>query len=148
MRTLGQDVNGVWTDGNCLFHAVWLQLQPELAFVSVDDLRAWAVGFLRHDPDIQNIGAVNDAYLATMQQPGTWGGALEAFALAHSIGVQIDVYCTNIQGNPVITFNAERATTIRLNYDGTHYTVGRVIPAPQTSTSISTSTSTSTAGPK
>lgn len=133
-HTMDRDANGVFTDGNCLFHAIWLQMQPQLEFRSVDCLREQAVGYLRIDPDIQAMGAVTDEYLAAMLQPGVWGGALEAFALAYVLGVRIVIQCEGVAGNAVVSFNEAAHQTVSLRYNGSHYTLGSALPpAPKPS---------------
>lgn len=119
------DVHGIPKDGNCLFHSIWAGLNSALpeavGFVSNEDLRRMAVGFLRHDPEIQALGVVDLAYLQTMQQNGAWGGELEAMALAHVWGVRITVNGPTY----TITYNQAAQNGFNIYYDGVgHYSIG------------------------
>jgi OTU-like cysteine protease/Agrobacterium VirD5 protein len=121
------DRHGIPMDGNCLFHSVWHALQtnvPNAGFFTNDDLRRQAVGYLRHDPDVQELGVADASYLSVMSETGTWGGELEAMALAHVWGVSITVHGPAY----TITYNssATSAFPIHLYYNGTHYSVGQL----------------------
>ena len=119
------DPYGIPKDGNCLFHSIWYVLQtnvPNAGFFTNDDLRRQAVGYLRHDPDVQDAGVADASYLSVMSESGTWGGELEAMALAHVWGVAITVHGPEYE----ITYNSEATSglPIQLYYDGMHYSIG------------------------
>jgi Agrobacterium VirD5 protein/OTU-like cysteine protease len=129
------DINGIPMDGNCLFHSIWAGLnsihRDGIGFVSNDMLRQQAVGYLRHDPGIQALGVVNAEYLQTMGQNGTWGGELEALALAYVWGVRITV--VGYQGqNPSfqLSYNqsAREGFTIHYYREDSHYTTRPLSP--------------------
>jgi len=124
------DIHGIPQDGDCLFHAIRSRLHfhsngamPDL---SVHELRARAVGFLRYDPDFHATGLATHAYLDAMARPGTWGGGPEIMALAQIFGICICV----IAPTYTIAFNEQsRERTITIYYYGVgHYSTGPTGP--------------------
>jgi hypothetical protein len=115
------DRNGIPMDGNCLFHSIWAGLHsimPDaVGFVTNDMLRKQAVGFLRCDPEINDLGILTHAYLDAMGQDSTWGGELEAMALAHVWGVRITVRAKNY----TITYNQAAHAGFDIYYGDSHY---------------------------
>ena len=120
------DQYGIPKDGNCLFHSIHDRLNAvgrNVVGVTADDLRHQAVQYLRDDPDIQQLGIVTWVYRQRMWQSGTWGGELEALALAYVWGVQITVIGPGYQ----IVYNRGRTDQITIYYDGVgHYSIGRI----------------------
>lgn len=117
------DIWGIPKDGNCLFHSIWWGLnaiRDNLGFVSNQTLREQAVGFLRTDRELHDLGAVDAEYLSDMATNGAWAGELEAMALAHVWGVCITIIGPNYR----IAYNANATSGFCIYYNGSHYSIG------------------------
>lgn len=116
-----RDEHGIPMDGSCLFHSIWNRLsyiRSNMGFISSQEMRRQAVGFLRNDPEVAAF--ITLQYLHDMSQPNTWGGELECMALAYVWGVRITVIGPTYQ----ITYNALATDAITIYYNGTnHYSI-------------------------
>lgn len=108
-------------DNSCMFNAINYAMKKE----SVKELRSICGTVVKSDPDKYNelvLGKTNQEYSKWIQQPNSWGGAIELGILSAYLNVRIN--CIDIELGNFITFENEAHKPTRfmnLIYSGIHY---------------------------
>ena len=98
------------SDGNCMFHALCMQLKRLGMGISHRKLRKMVIQYLRKNPIVQtNSGEVDfrdfhdnwDGYLSTMEQEGEWGDNTILVATACLFRVPIRVFSSLANSRPI-----------------------------------------------
>jgi len=116
-------------DNACLFNAlayVWAGARADGA-----PLRAAVAASIRKDPVTFNegfLGKSPEAYCRWILDPDRWGGAIELFALAAHLGVEIAAYDATSNREDVYGQGQGHAHLVMLVYDGIHYDALAVAP--------------------
>ncbi|KAJ1564304.1 ubiquitin-specific protease otu1, partial [Cladochytrium tenue] len=128
-------------DNSCLFHALAYLVDRSSTAAK---MRETAAAAILSDPDTFSdavLGRPRAAYAAWIQQPGSWGGAVELAALARALGIDlasIDVATGRLDHFPAASAEvaapkdgvagAAGAGTAVLVYSGIHYDAVAVAP--------------------
>ena len=116
-------------DNACLFNALtyaWAGARADGA-----PLREAVAASIRKDPVTFNegfLGKSPEAYCRWILDPDHWGGAIELFALAAHLGVEIAAYDATSNREDVYGQGEGHAHLVMLVYDGIHYDALAVAP--------------------
>lgn len=131
LKACGLRIKEVEADGACLFRAFADQLEGNGGEAHAS-YRERCVDFLRdHRADFEPfLDEDFEEYCARMREPATWGGEVEAQALARSAGVNLLIYQPSQAGRPsglvsstvdIITSEASDCRCLQLSFHPTHH---------------------------